>query len=81
MCLGVPMRIGSIDGEHAQAELGGVVREVSLMLVPGCEVGDYVLVHAGFAISRIDEEEAEETVALLREKYSSGSPGPEDPAT
>ena len=74
MCLGVPMQIKSIEDERAQAELGGVVRDVSLMLVPGCKVGDYVLVHAGFAISRVDENLARETVALLREKYGSDIP-------
>ncbi len=69
MCLGVPMRILSINAEQAVVELGGVRREISLVLVDDYAVGDYVLVHAGFAISRIDEDIADETIALLHEKY------------
>lgn len=51
----------------AQVELGGVLREVSLTLTPEAEVGDYVLVHTGFAINVLDEEEAQETLRLLAE--------------
>ncbi len=51
----------------AQIELGGVLREVSLVLTPEAEVGDYVLVHTGFAINVLDEEEAQETLRLLAE--------------
>ena len=72
MCLGVPMRIQSINAEKAIAELGGVRREISLVLVDDCAVGDYVLVHAGFGISRIDDDIADETIALLHEKYGAG---------
>ena len=70
MCLGVPMQIKELRCDKALAELRGVEREVSLMLIEEVSVGDYVLVHAGFAISVIDEETAEETVALLEEKYA-----------
>lgn len=51
----------------AQVELGGVLREVSLALTPEAEVGDYVLVHTGFAINVLDEDEAQETLRLLAE--------------
>lgn len=51
----------------AQVELGGVLREVSLTLTPGAQVGDYVLVHTGFAINVLDEEEAQETLRLFAE--------------
>jgi hydrogenase expression/formation protein HypC len=51
----------------AQVELGGVLREVSLALTPEAEVGDYVLVHTGFAINVLDEEEAQETLRLFAE--------------
>lgn len=69
MCLGVPMEITEIRGDKAVARLGGVSREISLMLVEDVHVGDYVLVHAGFGMSIIDEETANETIALLEEKY------------
>ena len=70
MCLGVPMRVVSIDGDDAVAEIDGVKREASLMLL-GDEVllGDFVIVHAGFAISKLDEEEAQETLRLMREVF------------
>ena len=70
MCLGVPMRVVSINGDDAVAEIDGVKREASLMLL-GEEVllGDFVIVHAGFAISKLDEEEAQETLRLMREVF------------
>ena len=71
MCLGIPgkvvdayegplMRMGKVD-------FGGVVREVCLAYVPEAEVGDYVIVHVGFAITRLDENEAQETLRLMAE--------------
>jgi len=71
MCLGVPMKIVSKDGDNVVAEVDGVQKEASVMLL-GEEVGigDYIIVHAGFAISRLDEEYAEETIRLMREIYS-----------
>ncbi len=68
MCLGVPARIISLrDDYHADVEIGGIRREVDLTLVPESKVGDYVLIHVGFAIERVDELEALETLALLRQ--------------
>jgi hydrogenase expression/formation protein HypC len=67
MCLAVPLRIVRIEGTMAEVELGGVLRQVSLVLTPEAQVGDYVLVHTGFAISRLDEQEAQETLALFAE--------------
>ncbi len=67
MCLAVPVRVLEINGLEASVELGGVVRSASLMLVPDTQVGDYVLLHAGFAIQKLDEKEAEETIQLLAE--------------
>jgi len=67
MCLAVPVLIKSIDGREAEAEIGGVSRRVSLWLTPEAEVGDYVLVHTGYAINVLDQEEAEETLSLLEE--------------
>ena len=67
MCLGVPMRVCSINGPSARVELGGVTKEISTMLLPSAKVGDYVIVHAGFAIERIDEEAAQQTIDYLRQ--------------
>ena len=68
MCLGIPVKIIEIKEDNkALAELAGVKREVSLALLPDVKIGDYVLLHAGFAIQKIDEAEAEETLRLLRE--------------
>ena len=71
MCLGVPMKIISKEGDSVVAEVDGVQKEASIMLL-GEEVtiGDYVIVHAGFAISKLDEEYAEETIRLMREVFS-----------
>jgi hydrogenase expression/formation protein HypC len=67
MCLALPMRIIAVDGALATIATAGLEQRASLMLVPTAKVGDYVLVHAGFAISVIDEVEANETLELLRE--------------
>jgi len=67
MCLAIPALITSIEGLMACAEVGGVARTISLALTPEAQVGDYVLVHTGFAISIVDEHEAQETLRLLRE--------------
>ena len=71
MCLGVPMKIVSKDGDYVVAEVDGVQKEASVMLLDEeAAVGDYIIVHAGFAISKLDEEYAEETLRLMREIYS-----------
>jgi hydrogenase expression/formation protein HypC len=76
MCLGVPMQILEINDDMVVAEIDGVQREASLMMLGDpVEVGDYVIVHAGFAISRIDPAEAEETLRIMREIFT-----PEDMA-
>ncbi len=67
MCLGVPMRVVEIDGDMAVAEITGVSRKISLQLVEDVKVGDYVIVHAGFAIQVLNEVEALETIRLLQE--------------
>ncbi|MBC8450992.1 HypC/HybG/HupF family hydrogenase formation chaperone [bacterium] len=67
MCLAVPGRIMSIEIDIAKVDFGGVSQEANLTLVPEAKVGDYVLVHAGFAIQRLDEAEAEETLRLFQE--------------
>ncbi|NTV51129.1 MAG: HypC/HybG/HupF family hydrogenase formation chaperone [Geobacteraceae bacterium] len=71
MCLGVPMKIVSKDGDTVVAEVDGVQKEANVMLLgEEVTVGDYIIVHAGFAISRLDEEYAEETIRLMREVFS-----------
>lgn len=68
MCLGIPGRILRVDeGElrSGSVAFGGIAKSVCLACVPEASVGDYVIVHAGFAIARIDEKEAERTLSLL----------------
>jgi len=67
MCLAVPVQIKSIEGNEAEAEIGGISRRISLWLTPEAKVGDYVLVHTGYAINVLDQAEAEETLKLLEE--------------
>ena len=66
MCLAVPMKVLKIDGDFGDAELGGIIKEVSLSLIDDIKVGDYVLVHAGYAIQKIDENDAIETISFLK---------------
>jgi hydrogenase expression/formation protein HypC len=70
MCLGIPMQIKSIDGMDIVAETDGVRREASLMILDAeVQVGDYVIVHAGYAISKLDEADAMETLDLMRQAF------------
>ena len=66
MCLAIPMKLIEIDGAIAVAEVDGVTRQVRLDLLPEAVLGDYVLIHAGLAIARVDAENAQETLSLLR---------------
>jgi hydrogenase expression/formation protein HypC len=66
MCLALPACVAErLEGDEAVVDLGGVRKRVSLALVPEASVGDYVIVHAGYAISLLDPEEAEKTLALF----------------
>ncbi len=67
MCLAVPMRVVEIKGSQASADLGGVKRWVNLALLEDVKTGDYIVVHAGFAIQKLDQKEAEKTLAVLQE--------------
>jgi hydrogenase expression/formation protein HypC len=67
MCLAVPALIKKIDGRDAEVEIGGIARHISLRLTPEAKIGDYVLLHTGFAINIIDRQEAEETLKLFAE--------------
>ena len=67
MCLAIPSKITKIENNMATIDVEGVQREVSLLLLEDARAGDYVIVHAGFAISKLDEAAAQETLDLLRE--------------
>lgn len=82
MCLAVPVKItkilaesrlsgragvGSARGNTATVDAGGVLKEISILLLPEVKIGDYVLLHAGFAIQKINEKEAKETLKIIRE--------------
>jgi hydrogenase expression/formation protein HypC len=70
MCLAVPVQVVSTKGNEAEVEIGGVKRRVSIILTPEARVGDYVLLHTGYAINVIDEAEAQETLKILEEMAS-----------
>ncbi len=73
MCLAVPAQITRIDGLEAEVDFGGVRRSISLHLLPDAQIGDYVLVHTGFAIGIVDEEEALKTLDLLAQMERMGA--------
>lgn len=72
MCLSIPARIESIDGVIAEVSAGGSLFRAGLQMIEDPRVGDYVLLHAGFAIQKISEEDALETMKLLREMDEGG---------
>ena len=92
MCLAIPGRIEEIDRSDpdlrmARVRFGGIVKEVSLSLTPEARVGDYVIVHVGFAISRLDEEEAQRVFEYARQigeleqlRNATSAPDPVPPA-
>ncbi|MBA3904663.1 MAG: HypC/HybG/HupF family hydrogenase formation chaperone [Rhodocyclaceae bacterium] len=68
MCLAIPVRVVELlDGDMALVDVGGVRKDISLALVDGIAIGDYVILHVGFAIQKLDQEEAEKTLALFAE--------------
>ena len=74
MCLAIPARVVQMfDDDRAVVDLGGVQKEVSLALLDDVSEGDYVIVHVGFALNKLDPEEAEKTLALFAEM---NDPGP-----
>ncbi|MFO7915204.1 MAG: HypC/HybG/HupF family hydrogenase formation chaperone [Candidatus Krumholzibacteriales bacterium] len=72
MCLGIPMKVAEIEGNDAVAEAGSVRKNIRLDLLDDVAIGDYVLIHTGYAIEKIDREEALETIDLLRQVYKAG---------
>jgi hydrogenase expression/formation protein HypC len=67
MCLAVPALVLSIDGLEAEVDFSGVRRRISVVLTPDAQIGDYVIIHTGFAINVLDQEEAEATLKLWQE--------------
>ncbi|WP_207062099.1 HypC/HybG/HupF family hydrogenase formation chaperone [Motiliproteus sp. SC1-56] len=68
MCLAIPVRIEQLlDDETALADIGGVRKEINVALIDDLAVGDYVILHVGYALNKIDPEEAEKTLALFAE--------------
>ncbi len=67
MCLAVPALIKSIDGEIAEVDMGGTIYRASLVMTPEAKMGDYVLLHTGYAIQIIDQKEAQETLKIFQE--------------
>ncbi|MGC8866598.1 MAG: HypC/HybG/HupF family hydrogenase formation chaperone [Elusimicrobiales bacterium] len=69
MCLSVPAKVEKISGMNAIVDFGGTKKEVSIMLFPDLKVDDFVLVHAGFVIQKLDRDEATKTIKLFKEIY------------
>lgn len=69
MCLGIPMKIKKIEGDFAKVEVGGLTRTINIQMLPHTRVGNYVIVHAGFAIQRLDPQMAKETLKIIHEIY------------
>jgi len=67
MCLAIPMKLISIEADKGVVELSGVKKEISLNLLKEVEIGDYLIIHAGFAIEKLNEEEANKTLAIWEE--------------
>ena len=74
MCLAIPMKVVEIEGPVAQVEEAGVRRSARVDLIENVKVGDYVIVHAGVAIDRLDPEEAKETLPWFEEMMGVGAP-------
>ena len=67
MCLALPLKIVSVDGKHAVGEAAGLSQSVRVDFIPDIVPGDYVMVHAGFAIQKLTQQQAEENLACIRE--------------
>ncbi len=74
MCLAIPMKITSVEGDTARVSLEGLEKEIDVRFLEDPRPGDYVIVHAGFAIDKLDEEEAKKTLDLFKEIESSFFP-------
>jgi hydrogenase expression/formation protein HypC len=75
MCLSVPAKIIAVNGNSAKVSVGGTLVDISLQLLDNVKTGDYVLVHTGFALQKVSEEEALETIELIRQLDMAGEAG------
>jgi hydrogenase expression/formation protein HypC len=78
MCLGIPMKVIEMEGLEAMAEAGGIRKRIRLDLIEGVQIGDFVLIHTGYAIEKLDPEEALETLELIKQVYRAGMTGETD---
>ncbi len=77
MCLAIPVRIEAlVDEETAVAQIGGLRKPISIALLENVQVGDYVILHVGFALKKLDEQEARQTLALLAQLGQPDDGGP-----
>jgi hydrogenase expression/formation protein HypC len=67
MCLALPCKVVAIDGDNATIDVSGMKKDISLALMEDVAIGDYVIVHVGYALTKLDPEEAEKTLALFAE--------------
>jgi len=67
MCLGIPMKVLKINGDFAEVASGRLLRNINIQMLPGIRPGDYILVHAGFAIQKVDPQQARETLRIVDE--------------
>jgi hydrogenase expression/formation protein HypC len=67
MCLAIPAQVVAIDGDNGVVDIGGVQKEISLSLLDAVAVGDYVIIHVGYALQKLDPDEAAKTLALFAE--------------
>ena len=67
MCLAIPAKVIKIEGKSAEVEIGGVSKKISIEFIDKVNLGDYLIIHAGFAIQKLDEEEAKITLSILKE--------------
>jgi len=67
MCLALPCKVVAIDGDNATIDVSGMKKDISLALIDDIAIGDFVIVHVGYALTRVDPEEAEKTLALFAE--------------
>ena len=70
MCLGIPMKVRKINGDFAEVESGRLLRTINIQMLSGLKTGDYVLVHVGFAIQKVDPQRAKETLRLVDEPHT-----------
>jgi hydrogenase expression/formation protein HypC len=75
MCLSVPAKVVTVNGNSAKVSVGGTLINVSLQLLDDVKTGDYVLIHTGFALQKVSEEEALETIELIRQLDMAGEAG------